>query len=84
MEWLLSENKEFRYCVADTFEGKILVPIMKNMLYKVETEWDDYNEAYHCCRFIEAVRKNPSVKMDFHSVKKGEDTIGVGLVTLCD
>ena len=81
MEWLLSKNKEFRYCVADAFDGNMLVPIMKNILYKSETEWDDYNEAFHCCRFIEAVRKNSSTKMEFHYVKKGEDTIGVGLIT---
>lgn len=81
MEWLLHENSELRYWINDTFEGAMLVPIMKNMLYKAENDWDDYNEVYHCCRFIEAVRKNPSVKIDFHYVKKGEETIGVGFMT---
>lgn len=81
MEWLLSKNKEFRYCVADAFEGNMLTPIMKNMLYKAETEWDDYNEVYHCCQFIEAVRKNPFLNTDFHYVKKDKDTIGIGLMT---
>lgn len=84
MEWLLDENKEFRYCVADTFESNMLVPIIRNMLYKAENGWDDYNEVYHCCRFIEVIRKNPSAKMNFHYVKKGEDTIGVGLITYGD
>lgn len=60
MEWLLHEDKGFNYYVADAFESNMLVPIIKNMLYKAENEWDDYNEAYHCCQFIEAVRKNAS------------------------
>lgn len=81
MEWLLHENNEFRYCITDTFEGNMLVPIMKNMLHKAENDWDDYNEMHHCCRFIESVRKNTSVKMDFHYVKRGKDTIGVGFMT---
>lgn len=81
MELLLHENSELRYWVTDTFEGNMLVPIIKNMLYKAENDWDDYNEVYHCCQFIEAIRKNPSIKMDFHYIKKGEETIGVGLMT---
>lgn len=81
MEQLLNEKGGLRYLVSDTFEGSMLVPVIKNILYKAENDWDDYDEVSHCCRLIEAVRKDPDMKMDFHFIKRGEDTIGAGLIT---
>lgn len=81
MKQLLYENKGFNYSVADTFDSNMLVPVIRNLLNKAETEWDDYDEVYHCCRLIESVRKNPTMQMDFHYIKKGQDTIGIALIT---
>ena len=81
MEKILFENKELKYFVADHFKSEMLVPITKNLLYKVEKEWDDYNEVFHCCRFIETVRNTPEIKMDFHFIRNSEQTVGVGLIT---
>lgn len=81
MKQLLYENKGFNYSVTDTFESDMLVPIVKNLLSKLENEWDDYNEVFHCCRFIETVRNTPEMKMDFHFIRSGQQTVGVGLVT---
>ena len=81
MKQLLYENKGFNYSVTDTFESDMLVPITKNLLYKAEKEWDDYNEVFHCCRFIETVCNTPEMKMDFHFIRSGQQTVGVGLAT---
>lgn len=81
MEQLLCENKGFRYFKADTFESSMLTPIIKNLLHKAENEWDDYDEVYHCCHLIEAIRRYPGMKTDFHYIKKGGENIGIGLIT---
>lgn len=81
MEHLLHKEGDFQFLITNTFDGKMLIPIIKNLLHKAENEWDDYDEVYHCCHLIETVRKNQNMKMDFHILKKGEDNIGIGLVT---
>lgn len=81
MKQLLYENRGFNYSVTDTFESDMLVPITRNLLYKVENEWDDYNEVYHCCQLIETVRNSPEMKMNFHFIRNAQQTVGVGLIT---
>lgn len=81
MKQLLYENSGFKYSVTDAFESDMLVPITRNLLYKVENEWDDYNEVYHCWQLIETVRNSLNMKMDFHFIRSGQQTVGVGLVT---
>ena len=81
MEKILFENKELKYFVADHFKSDMLVPITRNLLSKVENEWDDYDEVYHCCQLIETVANSPEMKMDFHFIRNGQQTVGVGLVT---
>ena len=81
MDCLLRGEGELGFWVSDTFSGTLLVPILKNMLVKAEAGWDDYNEAYHCCRLIETVKENPGLTMEFHSLRRGRNVLGVCLVT---
>lgn len=81
MELLLHKEKKYNFFVSDTFTSNMLVPVIKNLLYKAENEWDDYDEIYHCCHLIETVKQNPNIIMDFHYIKKDDDIIGVGLMS---
>lgn len=81
MEQLLAEEQNLKFLVTDKFASNMLIPIIKNVLHKAETDWDDYNEVYHCCRLIELVRQTANIQMDFHYIKKAQDILGVALVT---
>lgn len=67
--------------ISSEFKGEYLAPIIQNLLFKAENEWDDYNEVYHCCKLIDNVKKNENMNMDFHIMKKDEKCIGVALVS---
>ena len=81
MGQLLCKENELEFWVTDTFSGKMLTPIIKNVLDKAENAWDDYDEVYHCCHLIESVKRDPKMTMDFHYISRGQSIVGVGLVT---
>ena len=47
--------------------------LLQNLFYKVENQWDDYEEVYHCSKLIQEVKKNKNMNMDFHIMKKDEN-----------
>lgn len=67
--------------ITNEFKSEYLIPIIQNLLFKAENQWDDYNEVYHCCNLIETVRRNKNMNMDFHIMKKGEKYLGIALVS---
>ncbi|MFF2754433.1 hypothetical protein ACFVR1_11895 [Psychrobacillus sp. NPDC058041] len=66
--------------VTSEFNSNYLTPIIQNLLFKAENEWDDYNEVYHCCNLIENIRNNKDMNMDFHLMMKDEKYLGIALV----
>ncbi|MBM7609783.1 hypothetical protein JOD29_003059 [Lysinibacillus composti] len=78
---IIHKRNEITFGVATEFNSKYLTPIIKNLLYKAENEWDDYNEVYHCTNLIEKVKKNKDMKMDFHVMLKDGEYVGIALVT---
>ena len=67
--------------VSKEFQSQYLTPIIQNLLFKAENQWDDYDEVYHCSRLIQGVKKNKDMNMDFHIMKKDEKYFGIALIT---
>lgn len=81
MERLLGRRGDMEFWCSDTFHPTMLLPILHNLEAKTSEGWDDYNEAYHCCRLIESVRRDPELTMEFHTIRKGGEVLGVSLMT---
>lgn len=81
MEWLLDEKDGLRFTVSDAFAGRMLEPVLENVLDKARGEWDDYDEAYHCTGLVEAVRRGGGMRMDFHCIVRDGAHVGLGLVS---
>lgn len=81
MEIILGNMNGIDFGISSEFNGKYLAPIIKNLLYKAENEWDDYDEVYHCCKLIEKIKSSENMKMDFHIMKKDEKYLGIALVS---
>lgn len=81
MEQLLHQEGTLEFLVSDTFDGTMLSPILQNLLVKAETGWDDYDEVYHCCQLVEAVRRDSTLHMEFHTLRREGHRVGIGLVT---
>ena len=78
---IINEINGISFCVSTEFKTKYLTPIIQNLLFKSENEWDDYNEVYHCCKLIERVKSNVDMNMDFHIMKIDEKYLGIALVS---
>ncbi|MDS0527420.1 hypothetical protein NNC19_17150 [Clostridium sp. SHJSY1] len=74
---IINNRNGIDFGISNEFKSEYLTPIIKNLLFKAENQWDDYNEVYHCCELIENVKMN----MDFHIMKKGEKYLGIALVS---
>ena len=78
---IIHKKNDIDFGVSTEFNSKYLTPIINNLLFKAENEWDDYNEVYHCSSLIENVRKSKYMNMDFHIMRKDEKYLGIALVT---
>lgn len=78
---IIHNKNDINFGVTTEFNSKYLTPIIQNLLFKVENEWDDYNEVYHCCNLIESVRNSKDMNMDFHIMMKDKKYLGIALVS---
>lgn len=78
---IISKINGIDFGVSSEFKSEYLTPIIQNLLFKAENEWDDYNEVYHCCKLIESVKNNKNMNMDFHIMKKDGKCLGVALIS---
>ncbi len=78
---IIYQTNGINFEISNEFKSEYLAPIIKNMLFKAENDWDDYNEVYHCCKLIENVKNNENMNMDFHIMKKDDKCIGIALVS---
>ncbi len=78
---IISEINGINFGISKEFKSEYLMPIIQNLQFKAENEWDDYNEVYHCCKLIEDVKNNKNMNMDFHIMRKDEKFLGIALVS---
>lgn len=76
-----SSTNGIDFGISKEFKSEYLTPIIQNLFYKVENQWDDYDEVYHCSKLIQEVKKNKNMNMDFHIMKKDEKYLGIALIT---
>ena len=82
MTTVLYEKNGFEFCFSDSFEGKFLLSLLENMKEKILNEaWDDYNELHHCCKIIHDFSQQPGVVMDFHTLRKDNEQLGMVMMT---
>ena len=82
MTTVLYRRGELEFCFSDRFEGKFLVSLLENMKEKLLLEeWDDYNEVHHCCKIIHDFSNTPGLVMDFHTLRRGEEQLGMVMMT---
>ncbi len=82
MTTVLYQKGDLEFCFSDRFEGKFLVSLLENMKEKLlNEEWDDYDEFHHCCKIIHDFSQNPRLVMDFHTLRRGDEQLGMVLMT---
>ena len=81
MDMPLACRGEFEFSATDHFKSVFLCPVADNVRWKLEHGWDDYNELHHCCRLIHEFQSRPGLVMDFHTMTRGKEHLGIGIVS---
>lgn len=81
MEKILVQKESLEYGVINEFSGQFLVPIIKNVLQKAETNWDDYDEVYHYNKLVQTVQSSQQMVIDFHFIRKEQVVVGIFMAT---
>lgn len=82
MTAVLYTKDDLEFCISDKFEGRFLISMLENMKEKALNDaWDDYNEVHHCCRIIHEFSQTPGLTMDFHTMRRGGNQLGVAIIT---
>lgn len=81
MRKILFEDTSDIFSVSDTFEGTMLLPIIKNLQDKAEHGWDDYDEVFHCMQLIHAAEEREDIRMSFHTFHRDGVCYGILLIS---
>ncbi len=81
MREILYSEDGWDYGVTDVFDPAMLRPIIENLKYKQEHEWDDYDEVKHAGSLILSVLTHGGMQMDFHFMIKDDTYSGIALCT---
>ncbi|MEL6191526.1 MAG: hypothetical protein AAFR66_05735 [Bacteroidota bacterium] len=70
-------REDIQFVLHNTFESKLYLPIGTYVNWKLENEWDDYNELYHAVRYIESLKEIEGVWYEIHTLEKNQEVKGV-------
>lgn len=74
---LLAQKEEFKFYIDTEFKPAYLMPIQKYVQWKLENNWDDYNELFHAAKLIEGYKKQSGIWFHTHLILKEEQIAGV-------
>lgn len=82
MTTVLYRKNDLEFCFSDSFEGRFLLSLLENMKEKIlSSAWDDYDEVHHCCKIIHDFGQQPGVVMDFHTLRRADEQLGMVMMT---
>lgn len=67
---VLYKEGNLKYEVVSHFEHRFLDPVQQYVSWKLNNEWDDYNEFYHATQLMENLKKTKNVWFDSHTLTK--------------
>ena len=72
-----TKENELDFVVYDHFDSRLFSPIGKYVIWKLENDWDDYNELYHTVNFIESLQGKDGIWYEIHTIEKNTEVKGV-------
>ncbi|AUP78794.1 hypothetical protein [Flavivirga eckloniae] len=77
MKIIETKDNDVNFVLHQTFNNKLFLPIGKYVNWKLENNWDDYNELYHAVNYIENLKQINGVWFDIHTIEKNQELKGV-------
>jgi hypothetical protein len=77
MKIIGTKENNINFKVYSKFENRLFLPIGKYVNWKLENNWDDYNELYHAIKYIESLNNIDGVWYEIHAIEEKEEIKGV-------
>lgn len=77
MTIISTRSDKSNFILHKTFTSKLFLPIAKYVNWKLENNWDDYDELYHALKYIEEIKKTEGVWFEIHTIEKDDEIKGV-------
>ncbi|WKN46144.1 hypothetical protein [Tunicatimonas pelagia] len=65
------------FVLHKSFSSRLFSPIGKYVNWKLENNWDDYNELYHAINYIETSKDIDGIWYEIHTIEKNQEIKGV-------
>ncbi|MFD2827086.1 hypothetical protein ACFSYG_11420 [Leeuwenhoekiella polynyae] len=77
MNVLGTGKNDLKFILHQSFSSPLFSPISNYVSWKLENNWDDYNELYHAVNYIENLKQTAGVWFDIHTLERKGSIIGV-------
>lgn len=77
MEIIKKKENDVSFVLHKSFESRLFSPIGNYVNWKLEHNWDDYNELFHAVQYIEQIKHIDGVWFEIHTIEKDEEIKGV-------
>ncbi len=77
MKLLRTKKNDIDFVVYRSFQSRLFSPIGKYVNWKLENQWDDYNELYHSVSYIKSLKDIDGVWYEIHTMERNKQIKGV-------
>lgn len=77
MKIISTKNGNINFVLYKKFKSNLFSPIGKYVSWKLENNWDDYDELYHSLKYIEEIKKTKGVWFEIHTIEQDNEIKGV-------
>ncbi|MEM8901488.1 MAG: hypothetical protein AAGC85_25485 [Bacteroidota bacterium] len=74
---IIGTREDIQFVLHNTFDPKLYLPISAYVNWKLENEWDDYNELFHAIKYIQDLRNLEGIWYEIHTLEKDHEVRGV-------
>ncbi len=70
MKIIGTKDNDLKFILHTSFQSKLFSPIGRFINWKLENNWDDYNELYHAINYIEGIKRIEGIWYEIHIIEK--------------
>lgn len=74
---IIGRNNNLKFYLHKSFKSQLFLPISYYISWKLENDWDDYNELYHAINYINNIKNEKDIWFDIPTIQRDNKIIGV-------
>ncbi len=77
MKIIGTKENNVNFVLYTSFNPKLFLPIGNYVNWKLQNNWDDYNELFHSLNYIENLKQTEGIWFEIHTIEKNNEIKGV-------